>query len=351
MIGRRILVSALSLISPALLSAQIPAADIRIRVQSETQAPLGGALVAMIDVSDRVIVEQLSSSAGVASLAAPAGTYRIRVRRIGFRPFYSDPVVVPRPGELLLKVESPRVVLNTMVVNAPSQCGRINRDAQTLAILWEEISKALRASQLTASDLDHLSKALTYRRETRSSGEVISSDSTVMPVSNNRPFGAPDPLALVTIGYVRGDLVNGWEYFGPDEAVLLSNGFAATHCFRAIRDRRRTSQIGVAFEPAPKRRQSDIKGVIWLDEGTSELREVVFTYTNAGVLTEFEPGGFSRFRRMPSGAWLVSEWQLRMPRLMSTEGARSRLIRFGVIENGGRLIERETGKDSLLKDQ
>ena len=312
--------------------------SLRVRAESPNRIPLAGALIALIDSENRVVTEGLSSADGFASLSAAPGVYRVRVRRVGFRPFYSAPTTIPHSDLLVLRVESPRVVLNELVVSASAQCGRINPDAQTLASLWEEIAKALRSSQLTVADLNEISRVQTYVREIGLNGEVIASDSTNRSIANRRPFAAVDPASLINEGYVRGDVQRGWDFFAPDEAVLLSDGFSATHCFRAVRNRSRHGQIGVAFEPAPRRRLSEIKGVIWLDEGSSELREVEFTFVNAGVLNEFQPRGYTRFRRMPSGAWLVSDWQLQLPRLGRGELARNETRVIGTILNGGRII-------------
>ena len=311
---------------------------LRVRAEADTRTPLAGALVALIDSENRVVVEELSSVNGFATLNAAPGVYRVRVRRIGYRPFYSAPTTLPFPDLLVLRVESPRVVLNELVVSASAQCGRINPDAATLASLWEEISKALRSSQLTVDDLKELARVQTYVRELGLNGEVISTDSTNRSIMNRRPFAAVDPKSLISLGYVRGDEQKGWDFFGPDETVLLSNDFAATHCFRALRHRARPGQIGVSFEPVPRRKQSDISGVIWLDERSSELREVEFNFVNAGVLSDFKPRGYAHFRRMPSGAWIVSEWQLHLPRLARAATARSEARIVGTIQNGGRVI-------------
>ena len=75
----------------------------------------------------------------------------------------------------------------------------------------------------------------------------------MFPITVTRPFGAVDPGRLSRDGYVIGDPTIGWSYFGPDETVLLSDQFAATHCFRLVRDPLRAHEIGVAFEPVPKR--------------------------------------------------------------------------------------------------
>ncbi len=318
--------------------AQGSATDVRIRLESSPGNPVAGALVALVD-GDRVTSEGLSSTRGTVMLSAAAGTYRVRVRRIGYRPYVSEPFTAPLNTELLLKVETERVILDAMVVSAVAQCGAITSDAATLSAVWDEISKALRASQLTLADLNTISRKKLYRMELGAHGEVVSSDTTLLPVTTVRPFAAVDPVALARLGYVRGDNEAGWEYFGPDEAVLLSNDFAATHCFRVVRKKKRPGQIGVAFEPAPKRRVADIKGVLWVDEKTSELRDVGFVYVNAGMLTVFEPGGYTKFQRVPSGAWIVSDWQLKMPRLVLRPGAMSQeIVLGGYFVNGGLIV-------------
>ncbi|HEX6575309.1 MAG TPA: carboxypeptidase-like regulatory domain-containing protein [Gemmatimonadaceae bacterium] len=310
-----------------------------VRVESAGK-PLAGALVAIVNSQNLVVKESLSSSSGSVTLDAPAGEYRVRVRRIGYRPFYSDPLTVPRSSPLVLTVESPRIVLQQMVVSASSQCGKINPDAATLAELWEEISKALRASQLTMEDLRNYARAETYRREIDGDGIVLANESQAVPIARNRPFGSPDPRALVSLGYVRGNEAAGWQFFGPDERVLLSDQFASTHCFRATRDKTKPGMIGVAFKPVPKREQADIDGVLWIDEASSELREITFKFVNAGTVTRYKAGGYSKFSRVPSGAWIVNDWQLKMPRLVSRAGS-SIVEASGFVETGGRLISVE----------
>ncbi len=314
-------------------------ASVPIRVELGRDAPLAGALVALVDANDRITSETLSNAGGRVTLRALPGKYRVRVRRIGFRPFYSGLLDVPQNAESVIRVESPRVVLTSMVVSARAHCGRIDADAESLSQAWEEISKALRASQLTATDLSAIGKSIVFRRDLRSNGTTISADTTVRPAAAGRPFASRDPNALVRDGYVWGNPLEGWEYFGPDEAVLLSRGFAETHCFRIVRDRKRKGDLGVAFEPAPNRKKSDIAGVVWLDERTSELEEITFRFVNVYLIDKVENGGYTRFRRMPSGAWIVDDWLLRVPKLESRTGRPTEVFTIGFIENGGKVID------------
>jgi len=313
-------------------------AELVVRVEVETGGPLPGALVALVNPADSIVDESLSGPGGRVTLQAVAGQYRVRVRRIGYRPYYTELIAVPRDDDLIVSVESPRVVFQSMVVSARSQCGRIGDGEATLASAWEEISKALRASELTAEDVSAIGQSIKYRRELGRNRAIVSSDSTFLRTGRNRPFAAIDPASLARDGFVRGNVLAGWDYYGPDERVLLSSSFAETHCFTVVRERGRKGQLGVAFEPVPRRRTADIKGALWIDEETSELREITFEYVNADPVDRFDAGGFTRFRRMPSGAWIVSEWRLRMPRLrMDRTSSRTDVI--GYIESGGRVVE------------
>src|SRR6185436_1397835 len=91
--------------------------------------------------------------------------------------------------------------------------------------------------------------------------------------------------------------------------------FATTHCFRAVAGAT-DSIVGLAFEPAPRRRQSDVTGTLWINRVTSELRFIEFTYVNIPVqLRNLGLGGRVDFKRLPSGAWIVSYWRIRMPQM------------------------------------
>jgi hypothetical protein len=320
--------------------AQVAQSELRVRLQSSDGSPMAGALVALLDANDRVVAEGLSAESGARVLRAPSGVYRVRARRIGFLPFISAPVALPHQGELILGIETARVVLDRIVVNSKSPCSRSDPGSRSLGVVWDEIDKALRASQLTIEDLSGFGRARVFRREVATNGAVLSTDTTFFDIINQRPFGAIDPDSLARAGYVHGDEAKGWTFYAPDETVLLSDPFAATHCFRLVREAARSGEIGVAFEPVPERTLADIFGVLWVDERSAELREIVFHFVNAGVLTRFEPSGFTRFLRVPSGAWIVDEWLLKLPRLAVKRSAfiGQEYMLTGYYEHGGGIL-------------
>ena len=79
----------------------------------------------------------------------------------------------------------------------------------------------------------------------------------------------------------------------------------------------------------------EIKGVLWVDQSTAELRELIFRYVNAGLMERFRAGGFARFRRLPSGSLIVDDWALRAPTLEKTSGKFGDFRVTGFVEDGG----------------
>jgi hypothetical protein len=59
----------------------------------------------------------------------------------------------------------------------------------------------------------------------------------------------------------------------------------------------------------------DVRGTLWLDARTFELKLVEFKYSRLPVATtNRHVGGEVRFARLPTGAWIVERWFIRMPR-------------------------------------
>ena len=100
----------------------------------------------------------------------------------------------------------------------------------------------------------------------------------------------------------------------------------------------------------PGRRVPEVTGTLWVDKNSSELRFLEYSYTGLpGVLRPASLGGRVEFRRLANGAWIVSYWYIRMPRLVTNEvyvkhrsGELTRLA--GYVDRGGRA---EIATDSL----
>jgi hypothetical protein len=105
------------------------------------------------------------------------------------------------------------------------------------------------------------------------------------------------------------------------------------------------------------RDKPDIAGTLWIDQKSAELRDLEFAYRQLHDLPRSSKsedfGGHIEFHRMPTGAWIVERWVIRMPLLV--EGAplardpvvvpgavpsrQDRIQLAGIREAGGEVLE------------
>ena len=180
--------------------------------------------------------------------------------------------------------------------------------------MWEEARKALRASQLTRLTRAYKVDVTTYvRRQTSGLSRERSTDSSSRSGLPLRPFTSRPADELAERGYLtragRSDV-----FHAPDEDVILSESFAATHCLRILPDTGTDNVVRLGFSPVPGRRQTDIAGVLAIDRASSELRRLDFSFVNLPAMDVVgTPGGEIVFRRLPEGSWLIEQWAIWLP--------------------------------------
>jgi len=323
--------------------AQFP---VRIRVvDQETQRPLGGALVSAVGGPAVGTTTQavLAAGDGTALLRVPAtGVYRILVRRIGYAPFTSDTVRVTGNASVAITLAVPpvRIALAVVRVTARREC---DADAPSTSSesgpVWEEVRKALETSVLSRGTAFIVTSGVSIRRTFGEDGKLVTEDTTAKGTAGARPFTAVDPALLERGGYVQGGYRTTLTFNAPDEQVLLSDGFRRLHCLSMAPGVRRsgdTTLIGLAFEPRTNNQLAEIRGTLWVDSATSELRRLEYAYVRAPLpFTVPGLGGFVDFRRHQAGAWYVSAWSIRMPRWRPSTMDRSGIALAGFSEVGG----------------
>ncbi len=322
------------------LSAQ----DLRLRlVDEEMRQPLGGLLVSTISTSGASGPAVLTSADGIAIMRMTgAGPYRLLIRRIGFAPFTTTPLSTPSESGTTLDIIVPlhRITLGTVHVVGNQTCSEQTESPSAGAQpAWTEVRTALEASALTRDQRLVTTAALRFQRELRRDGTVDFADTTLRGRSGERPFFAPAPAVLERDGYFKHHDDGSEDFYAPDEAVLLSGGFTRRHCVSVLPDVRHDSagtQIALAFVPRDRDTRPEIRGLIWLDSATSELRRIDFEYVRISLRAPADSiGGSVAFAHLASGAWIVSAWTLRMPHFRVVDRRANYTVLDGYIEVGG----------------
>lgn len=287
-----------------------------------------GALVMLLDSGGRHAASVVTNGAGEFVVQAPgAGTYTVRVERVGARAVTSPAVTLAADEErtLTLRVPAPdAVALAGIQAEAAPRCGPLPDDGTgDVARVWDEARKALVLTVRAASDGLAEYDFTTYHWETNLRRVIVAGrerERKIRGPGGRVPFLSRPARELARLGYVRAAR-NATEWFGPDAEVLLSDVFLQQHCFYLRRgEGAEAGWVGLAFEPVLARGIPDVRGTLWLEEATAALKRVEFTYTNIDVRDVPEedslpvapvPSGEVHFARTEGGAWIVSHWELR----------------------------------------
>ncbi|MBC7671618.1 MAG: carboxypeptidase regulatory-like domain-containing protein, partial [Polaromonas sp.] len=276
-----------------------------------------GVIVTLLDDKGTPVARALGDDGGTFTLRAPSsGTYRIEAKRLAFRPTLDAPIVL-EDGKVLLHtlvLAGAPVQLAGVQVTAESRCESHLDSASAAFVVWEEARKALRSSQLTRMTRAYRADVTTFvKRQSAAETRWRVTDSTTQLGMPIRPFASRPADELAEKGYVtRGAKTE--VFHAPDEDVLLSDSFAATHCLRLLADSAGLNLVRLGFAPIPGRREADISGVLTIDRASSELRRLDFSFVNTPTMDVVGvPGGEMLFRRLPEGSWLIEQWAIWLP--------------------------------------
>jgi hypothetical protein len=295
-------------------------------LDSLSGAPVGTGFVVLLDSRGIEVGRTLSDHEGRFVIhAAVPGRYRLRSERIGYRAWETQPFELGASDTLVqdLPVPAIPVRLASVAVLGKIKCSP-PKPGSDIGYIWEEARKALRAAAWSAEHQPYRYRVHRYERDVSVKPWSVLREDTGAEWGYYRiPITAWEPDSLAERGYVvqRSD---GWWYYGPDAEVLLDDTFQLTHCFKGVRgEGEESGLIGLAFEPARARELPDVAGTLWVDEASSELRRIEYRYTDLPFpIRDPLLGGTVEFLRMPSGAWIVSRWEIRIPLVAEQQQAR-----------------------------
>ncbi|MBL0169608.1 MAG: carboxypeptidase regulatory-like domain-containing protein [Gemmatimonadaceae bacterium] len=339
----------------ALLPRAAQGQVVRGTVVDATARVVSGAVVALVDSTQTVVARALTDDRGEYRVVAPrAGSYRLRTLRIGFQPTVSSTLVL-REGTVSVErlvLEGVRVTLDAVRIVSQSACGRqASTDADATFAAWDQAMTSIAATNLTSAARGLTATVMQIDRTLEPDGRKIRAQSaTVRTDFVTQPWKSLPADTLRRRGYMTTDADDWTTYSAPGLDVLVSPHFLEDHCLRLVKARDST-EIGVAFEPTPERfRRSEIRGTLWLDRTSADLRRLDFTFTTLpGALKDFPAGGAMAFERLTTGAIVISSWEIRMPRLVK-ESPRSVKVRVADIgATGGQLVVLRRNADTLFR--
>ncbi len=285
--------------------------------EAESGRAIESGVITLLDAGGAVIRAVLTDSLGEFGLRAPSpGAYRLRFERLGFRPMTTDRFTLDE-GETETKpirAAAVSVSLERIVVTDRPRC-RVLPEADTVtARVWSAVRGVLASAvagetgwypyvtiERHERDYDYRRKLVTKERKWTQTGATTA------------PFVAIAASVLETEGFIvqNRDSVT---FYAPEARTLIAEEFLRTHCFRVRDERTERGRVGLDIEPIPRRLLPDIKGTLWLDAASGELRRLDFVYVNLPPTVPRDGAeGWVEFRRLPRGAWVVDRWLLRLP--------------------------------------
>lgn len=324
-------------------------------VDRTTGEPLDGAFMVLVDSAGVKHGGILTNPEGRYFLRAPApGRYTIRVERIGYATSTSRPLTLAA-GETRvydMAVSTQAIELDSIEVKAGQRCTVRPGSGARIAEVWDEARKALQLAVWTEQQRAVRYRMVNFERELDPETlRVLKETRTgASGYTDGSPYRSAGPEDLARNGYIRqkGDSLS---YFAPDAHVLLSDAFLDGHCFELERHPDRPDLIGLAFRPVHRGNHPDIKGVLWLNRSSSQLRYLEFRYTSLPYpVTSPLIGGRVDFVRVSGGPWIVHSWRIRMPevtrqhQVLGVLGVNKETYSIkGIREEGGEVLNVDIG--------
>jgi carboxypeptidase family protein len=323
-------------------------------VREADGSPLLEALIVLVDDRGYERARTVTGPTGGFQVRAPrAGRYRLRVQRIGQRGWETPPfdLAVEQISRPTFRVPDRPFELQELSASARRpNCAVTLGDASLGANLLEAAQTALALAEAEMAKGQRSYATESYRRTVPLVGPP--EDSVVVQGRlAGWPIQSADPDSLRLTGFVYGEwpapsLMNerpevGPTYFGPDARVLFTAWFLRSHCI-SVESRSAQSgdstRIVARFKPAKgTRKTAALQGSLELDRGSLALRLLSFQFA---ARPRWAPpgsaGGEIRFARLPDGAWLPVQWNMRAP-VPKVAGNGLRYRFFGVVEVGGRV--------------
>lgn len=283
-----------------------------------TDASIPGTVLVLLDSAGETAARVLADEHGGFALYAPIpGRYRLHAARIGFRPLTSDAFTLLGDTTVTIGMVDIPLDLPAMTTRERTQCSVRPDSGLAIAALWEDAKTALLATAITREGpryrFDLVDHTRVYDFGTR---ELLDVDLTESSLYATRSWASIPPEQLRRDGYVF-ETRDSTAFVAPDIETLLSDYFVSTHCFRiGTGFNEADSLIPVEFDPAAKTKHVEVRGTLWIDRRSHDLRSLDFRYVNLGRASpgaDSVGGGHVGFAHLATGGWIMTDWTIRVP--------------------------------------
>jgi hypothetical protein len=300
-----------------LLVTPLHAQVVRGRLLEEgTRTPVAGGFVRLVNPAGVRVAEILSNASGGYQLTAPAGTYVLRVERLGYKTYETKPFTLDSTVVRDLTLPQEALQMPAITASAKGICSKAKDASPATAVLWDEVQKALDITSWTANKGEVLFQLQTVEQTLDPARETVLGESHEVRsgIMNGSPFAALKRDSLLNKGFVQFNRDSLPNYYGPDGELIMSDEFQQTHCFRAVANKKNAMWVGLAFEPRGDIKPSDVRGTLWIDRQSHELKQLEFSYDHLPYDVPLSTaGGVVNFARLTSGMWIVSGWSIKAP--------------------------------------
>lgn len=288
----RLAVLAACLLVPAIAAAQGGAGSAGtagsvegVATSAEDGAPIPFALLRLLPTAPRpdTLRQGTGARGGYRFTGVPAGEYRLQLLRIGRQPVLS-PVLQVRAGEPLrhdLRAATQAVQLATVRVRANATCLTTPQLAEEprLAALWNEVRNGVeirRAFEHRHRFTRIMRQDILIDRVVGRSGRQTRADTLVSEPDSVDVRDARRAARNRERGYQDGNLL-----VLPYEKELLSDEFMRAHCMET-EVAQAEGLLGIRFRPVQRREGTDVRGTIWVEEGSYQIRRLDVEHLRGG---------------------------------------------------------------------
>jgi hypothetical protein len=292
------------------------------RVEGTAHASVETSIL-LVDESGSLVAGTMTDENGGYALRAPrAGSYRVRARRVGFAPVFSQPLSVAA-GATVSFDPSMRLLpakLAEVNVQEAERCVIAPEAGAAALSLWEAVQNALSGAAASSMSGTHSFMLTRFQRELHpQTGKVLAKSSWKVLVSGSETYRSLPAESLAVTGYFERVGRDSAYYSAPDARTLISDTFAKTHCLRPVAGSAGSGSVGLAFEPVHVGARTDVAGTLWLEQKTGRLQNLEFQYVDSSTHNADSAHaipvttGRINYRELKDGSWIINDWMIRVP--------------------------------------